>query len=133
MPTSEKLRIDKYLWAIRIFKTRTQSAEACDKSKVKMNGSALKASKAVNIGEEYEIKTEAKKWKIKVTGLLNKRVQFSEAVQYYIDISPKEETDNSVQSSAFYTGKRMSKTGRPDKKQRRSLGDFLISPDPEEE
>ena len=122
----EKLRIDKYLWAIRIFKTRSQASEACDKSKVKMNGNALKASKTVNINEEYEIKTEAKKWTIKVTGLLFNRVQFSEAVQYYINLSKEEEPGSTdVQASAFYTGKRMSKTGRPDKKQRRELDDFM--------
>ncbi len=124
--TKEKLRIDKYLWAIRIFKTRSQAADACEKSKVKMHGKPLKASKSVNLSEEYEIKTEAKKWIIKVTGLLDNRVQFSEAIKYYIDISPEEETDNSqIQTSAFYTGKRMSKTGKPTKKQKRDLEDFM--------
>jgi ribosome-associated heat shock protein Hsp15 len=73
----EKLRIDKYLWAIRIFKTRSLAAEACEKGKVKLNGDSVKASKSVTIGDEYEIKTEAKKWIIKVTALLPNRVQFS--------------------------------------------------------
>ena len=110
----EHLRLDKYLWAIRIFKTRSQAAEACDKNKVKMNGNPLKASKTVNIGDQYEIKTEAKKWVIKVTGLLFNRVAFSEAVKYYIDLSTKEEADSKAgQGSSFYTGKRMSSTGRP--------------------
>ncbi|MFM9500816.1 RNA-binding S4 domain-containing protein, partial [Streptomyces galilaeus] len=81
--TKVKIRIDKYLWAIRLFKTRTLATEACDKGKVKWNGTAVKASKNVHLGEEYEVKTEAKKWVIKVTGLLDARVQYSEAIKYY--------------------------------------------------
>jgi ribosome-associated heat shock protein Hsp15 len=123
--TKEKLRIDKYLWAIRLFKTRTQAAEACDKGKVKMNGNSLKASKTVNVAEEYEVKTEARKWIIKVTGLLHNRVQYTEAVKYYIDLTPAEEIERlQSQTSAFHTGKRLSKIGRPTKKQRRDLDDF---------
>lgn len=126
--TKEKLRLDKYLWAIRIFKTRTLAAEACDKGKVKMNGSALKAAKNVNIGEEYEIKTEARKWVIKVSGLLDHRVQYSEAVNYYIDLTPAEELDQmKFQASSFHTGKRLSKIGRPTKRERRDLNDFFES------
>src|SRR5437763_2016810 len=90
---SEKLRIDKYLWAIRLFKTRTLAGAACDTGKVKHNGVAVKASKQVNIGEEYEIKTEAKRWRIRVSGLLHNRVQYAEAIKYYIDITPAEEIE----------------------------------------
>ena len=72
----EKLRIDKYLWAIRLFKTRSQAADACDKGKVKLQGTNVKASKTVNLAEEYEVKTEARKWVIKVTGLLYNRVAY---------------------------------------------------------
>src|ERR1700679_1643034 len=126
MPEKEKLRIDKYLWAIRLFKTRSQAAEACDKGKVKYNGDAVKAAKQVNINDEYEVKTEAKKWRIKVTGLLHNRVQYAEAIKYYIDITPAEEVERlQFQSASFNTGKRQSKTGRPTKKQRRELGDFF--------
>lgn len=123
--TKEKLRIDKYLWAIRLFKTRSLASEACDKGKIKMNGNSVKASKTVNVGEEYEVKTEARKWIIKVTGLLHSRVQYSEAIQYYIDLTPAEEIERiQTQASAFHTGKRLSKIGRPTKKQRRDLDDF---------
>ena len=91
MPVKEKLRLDKYLWAIRLFKTRTIAATACDTGKVKFDGSQAKASKNVSIGDEYEVKTEAKRWRIKVTGLLEKRVAASEAIKSYIDITPEEE------------------------------------------
>jgi ribosome-associated heat shock protein Hsp15 len=124
--TKEKLRIDKYLWAIRLFKTRAQAADACDKGKVRYNADAIKPSRQVSIGDEYEVKTEARRWRIKVAGLLHTRLQYTEAVKYYIDITPAEEVERlQYQSSSFNTGKRQSKTGRPTKKQRRELGGFL--------
>lgn len=126
MPEKEKLRLDKYLWAIRLFKTRTLAAAACDTGKVKFNGTQAKASKNVNINEEYEIKTEAKRWRIRVSGLLYKRVAFSEAINFYIDITPAEEIERlQYQTASFHTGKRLSKIGRPTKKQRRDIDRFL--------
>jgi ribosome-associated heat shock protein Hsp15 len=121
----EKVRLDKYLWAIRIFKTRTLAATACDHGKIKFAGSAAKASKTVNVGDEYEIKAETRKWVIRVLGIIDKRVQYSEAVKHYEDITPAEEIERlQYEATAFYTGKRNSKIGRPTKKQRRDLEDF---------
>ena len=125
MTEKEKLRLDKYLWAIRLFKTRTMAAAACDTGKVKQAGTSVKAAKNVSIGDEYEVKTEAKKWVIKVTGLLHNRVAYAEAIKYYIDLTPQEELDRlQFQAASFHTGKRQSKIGRPTKKQRRELDDF---------
>ena len=122
----EKLRLDKYLWAIRIFKTRSIASEACDKGKIKYNGDSVKPSRNVHIDDEYEIKTEAKRWRIRVTGLLHNRVQYSEAVKYYIDITPADEIQRlQYQASSFHTGKRLSKVGRPTKKERRDIDGFL--------
>src|SRR4051812_22012659 len=123
---TEKIRLDKYLWAIRLFKTRAQAAEACDKGKVKLNGTSVKASKHVNVGDEFEVKTEAKKWLIKVSGLLDHRVQYSEAIKFYIDLTPEEEVQRlQYQAASFHTGKRQSKIGRPTKKERRDLDDLI--------
>ena len=125
----EKLRLDKYLWSIRLFKTRTLAAAACDTGKVKQNGTSVKAAKSISIGDEYEVKTEAKKWVVKVTGLLHNRVAYSEAINYYIDLSPAEEIDRlQFQAASFHTGKRPSKIGRPTKKQRREMDDFFGDP-----
>jgi len=122
----EKLRLDKYLWAIRLFKTRSMAAAACDSGKVKFDGSQAKASKQVNIGDEYEVKTEAKRWRIKVTDLLYNRVAYSEAIKYYLDITPAEELQRlQYQAASFHTGKRQSKIGRPTKRERRDLDEFL--------
>ena len=80
------------------------------------------------MGDEYDVKTEARRWMIRVTGLLNNRVQYAEAVKYYLDITSPEELERlQSQSAAFYTGKRQSKIGRPTKKQRRDLEDFTDS------
>ena len=122
----EKLRLDKYLWAIRLFKTRSMAAVACDTGKVKFAGASARPSKNVVIGDEYEVKTEAKRWRIKVTGLLYNRVAYSEAIKYYLDITPEEEIQRlQYQAASFHTGKRPSKIGRPTKKERRELDEFL--------
>ena len=126
MSSTEKIRLDKYLWSVRLFKTRSAAAVACDTGKVKFDGIQAKAAKNVNIGDEYEVKTEAKRWRIKVTGLLNKRVAYSEAIKFYMDITPEEELQRlAFQAVSFHTGKRLSKVGRPTKKQRRDLDEFF--------
>ena len=123
---AEKLRIDKYLWAIRMFKTRSQAADACEKGKVKIQGSPVNAARNVVVGDEYEIKAEKRKWVIRVAALLDHRVQHLEAIKYYVDLTPEEEKQRlEYQAAAFFTGKRQSKIGRPTKKERRDLDDFV--------
>lgn len=123
---TNKVRIDKYLWAIRLFKTRSLASQACDAGKVKWQGGAIKASKAVQLNEEYELKHEAGKKIIKVIGIIEQRVGYELAKQQYLDLTPEEDKlITKPLSSSFYTGKRLSKIGRPTKQQRRSLDDFL--------
>jgi ribosome-associated heat shock protein Hsp15 len=123
---TEKLRLDKYLWAIRIFKTRSAAAVACDKGKVKSGGEAVKAARTVKLGDIYEVKTDTRKWLIRVTGLLEHRLQYTEAIKYYEDITPPEEKERlAFQAAVFYSGKRHTKIGRPTKKDRRELDGFM--------
>ncbi len=130
----EKLRIDKYLWSIRVFKSRSIASEACEKGRVKLNSLAVKASKGVSVGEQYEVRTEAKNWVLKVTALLHTRVQYSEAIKFYEDLTPPEDKDlMPYQSESFYTGKRLSKVGRPTKKERRNIEGFTDVEDEIEE
>jgi ribosome-associated heat shock protein Hsp15 len=122
----EKLRLDKYLWSIRVFKSRSLATEAIDKGRVKLNGENVKASRNVVIGDIYEARTEHKNWILKVTQLLDGRLAYAEAIKYYEDLPPVEELERVRQVAAtFQTGKRLSKIGRPTKKNRRDLGDFL--------
>ncbi len=130
MSTNEKIRVDKYLWAIRVFKTRSQASDACDGGKVKLNGNTVKAAKPVAIGDKFEVKTEARKWVIEVVGLIANRVAYTEAVKYYVDTTPEEDKlAPAFVPSVFQTGKRQTKIGRPTKKDRRNLDDFMGTED----
>ncbi len=126
MEEKEKLRIDKYLWSIRIFKTRRIATDACNSGKVKFDQTNVKPAKAVNIGDKYEIRTPDKKWVIEVVSLLHTRKSYEEAIKHYLDLTPPENID-AVQSSAFVynTGKRQSKQGRPTKKEKRNLDNLF--------
>lgn len=122
----EKLRLDKYLWSIRVFKSRSLATEAIEKGRVKLKGENVKASRNVVVGDIYEARTEHKNWVVKVTQLLDGRVAYAEAIHYYEDLTPVEELERVKQVAAtFQTGKRLSKIGRPTKKNRRDLGEFL--------
>jgi ribosome-associated heat shock protein Hsp15 len=130
----EKLRLDKYLWAIRIFKTRTQASGAIDDGKVKCNGATVKPSRIVAIGDQYTIKTPARKWIIDVTGLLYNRAAYEEAIKHYTDLTPEEDKfPPKVMDTSFFTGKRLSKTGKPTKKQRRDRDGFFVDDDSDAE
>ena len=123
---TEKLRVDKYLWAIRMFKTRTQAAEAIDAGKVKLNGQNIKPARATAVGDNYEIRTPDGRKVICVTALLHTRVAYAEAVNHYADVTPTDDQAPTPKMGAvFNTGKRQSRTGRPTKKQRRDLDDFM--------
>ncbi|MBN8672952.1 MAG: RNA-binding S4 domain-containing protein [Chitinophagales bacterium] len=126
MADKEKLRLDKYLWAIRLFKTRSLATTACNSGKVKYEEEQAKPGKNVHLGDVYDVRTEGKRWRIKVLGLLHTRVKYEEAVKYYLDITPEEELERlKYQAASFHTGKRPSKIGRPTKKERRDLDDFM--------
>ena len=79
---ADKLRIDKYLWAIRVFKTRSLATEACKAGKVKLNGQNVKPSGIVKVGETYSIQKGIERKVIKVIGLLERRVDAKTALQY---------------------------------------------------
>lgn len=122
-PTS--VRIDKWLWATRFFKTRSLAAEHCSSGKVKRSGKSIKASTAIKIGDQLLIPTPDGTFKkeVEVTGLYDKRVSAPLAQAAYIDSTPKEtieqakliRAENRVNRQHRKTGDQ----GRMTKKQRR--------------
>lgn len=118
---AESIRIDKYLWAIRAFKTRSQATDACKGGKIKMDGIAAKASRDIKIGDIIEFKVGQLNKKIRVTQILKNRVAASLAVQFYEDLTPAEEYERIQFIHEMKTEIRDRGTGRPSKKDRRDL------------
>jgi ribosome-associated heat shock protein Hsp15 len=124
MPEKEKLRIDKYLWAIRIFKTRTLAADACKAGRVKLDGNNIKPSHEVKVGEIYNISKGIEKKVVKVTGLLENRVDAKTAVNFYEDLTPVQETHGFKSMFQAPVLRRDRGAGRPTKKDRREIDDL---------
>ncbi|MDB5008164.1 MAG: RNA-binding protein [Mucilaginibacter sp.] len=124
MPEKEKLRIDKYLWAIRIFKTRTLAADACKAGRVKLDGQNIKPSHEVKIGETYQVSKGIERKVLKVTGLLENRADAKTVIDFYEDITPVEQTH--AFKSMFHAPilKRDRGAGRPTKRDRREIDDL---------
>ncbi|MCC6251137.1 MAG: RNA-binding S4 domain-containing protein [Bacteroidia bacterium] len=126
------VRIDKYLWAIRIFKTRSEAAEACKEGKVKLNNeTVVKASRVVKPNENYHIKTKAGNVRLQTLKIIDKRVKSEIALTCYIDLTPPEEKERKKLNSVFYFssggGGRGNKQARPTKRDRRLMEKFKDS------
>lgn len=118
---SEKLRIDKYLWCIRVFKTRSLATEACKAGRVKLNGQNIKPSYVVKVGEAYTVQKGVERKVILATGLLERRVDAKTAVQFYEDQTPVEETYAFKSVFQAPVLKRDRGAGRPTKRDRREI------------
>jgi len=121
MPEKEKLRIDKYLWAIRIFKTRSLATEACKAGKVKLDGRNIKPAHEVKIGEIYQVSKGIERKVIKVVGLLENRMDAKSVVNFYADETPVEQTHGYKSMFQAPLLKRDRGTGRPTKRDRREI------------
>lgn len=124
MPVKEKLRIDKYLWSIRLFKTRTLASDACKAGRVKWDGQNIKPAHEVKLGEVYQISKGPDKKIVKVTGLLESRVDAKTAINYYEDITPVEQTPAFKSMFQAPLLKRDRGTGRPTKRDRREIDEL---------
>ncbi|MCE3227580.1 MAG: hslR [Bacteroidetes bacterium] len=120
-----EVRADTYLWAIRMFKSRTIAAEAIKGGKVKLNDDSFKPSHVVKIGEFYSATIGTTKKIIEVTGIIDKRQSFEVAKLNYTDHSPVQDKEEKQQAAFFTVNvKRKKGEGRPTKKDRRDMNDF---------
>lgn len=119
-------RLDKWLWAVRVFKTRSMATDACKKGKIFINGIAAKPSRSVKIGEVIERRESMIIRSFKVTGLLEKRVSAKVAVNYMEEITPPEEFKKLELARTTMIGVRERGTGRPTKKERRDIEKLKI-------
>ncbi|MEN9303925.1 MAG: hypothetical protein RL264_2354 [Bacteroidota bacterium] len=119
-----KLRWDKYLWCVRLSKTRSQAAELISKGKVRVNGEQIKPAREVKIGEVVGIQRNSAVFSYKVLALLDKRVGAPLVKDYLVDVTPEEEIEKYKNYKAAQNIYRET-DGKPTKKDRRELDRFL--------
>lgn len=122
----KEIRVDRWLWNVRLFKSRTKANRACKKKKVKINNDTAKPSSNVKHGDIILFKKGAYTLTVKVLSILKTRRSYSIAKECYEDITPPEEYEK--YKNWFYnpetTEQRPRGAGRPTKKDRRELDDF---------
>ena len=123
----EEVRIDKYLWAIRVYKTRSEATDACNGGKVRLNGVDPKPSKAVRPGDMIVIRKGAVTYTYKVLALVDKRQGAKLVPQYAENLTPNEEMDKLHAPVETFFLKRDRGAGRPTKKDRRQMDELWDS------
>lgn len=119
------LRIDKYTWAVRLTKTRSQASELIAKGKIRVNSVEVKPSRDVKVGDVIQVHKNSAVFSYNVLELLEKRVGPKLVSIYLEDFTPIEEVEKYKTYQEAQKVYRDMGSGRPSKKDRRSLGDFL--------
>jgi len=122
----EKTRIDKWLWTVRIFKSRSMATQACKSGKVKVNNAKCKPARSIVGGEHISVDKNGLKLQFKILEILKSRVAYAIAKDCYEDLTPAEEIEK---FRAFYHRRRAGEDrdrglGRPTKRDRRAIENF---------
>lgn len=125
MQAPEAVRVDKWLWAVRLFKTRTLATEACRAGHVTSNGENVKPAREVKIGETFSVRINPIVRTVKVLALLDKRVGPKLVADYMEDQTPASEYLKQMQAREGALLKRERGAGRPTKRDRREIEGLL--------
>jgi len=120
MLIDKQIRVDKWLWAVRIFKTRNQASEACKKGRILIREQPVKPSRVLRINDIIQVKRPPVVYSFKVTGLLAKRLSARLVKDYIEDITPELELEKLKVRETFFIS-RDKGSGRPTKKERRTM------------
>ena len=123
-----EVRIDKWMWATRIFKTRTIAVEACKKNRVMINDVAVKPSRMIKIGDIIQVRKPPVTYSFKVLGLTQNRMGAKLVPEYLENITPPEQYEILELNKISGFINRARGTGRPTKKDRRNLDEFQETP-----
>lgn len=124
MALTDSIRIDKWLWAVRIYKTRSQAAEACKKGRILMGGMEVKPSREIKPGDTILVRKLPVIYTYKVLQLVENRLPAPRVKEFAEDATSQEELDKlQVRETVFF--RRDRGTGRPTKKERRLLDDIF--------
>ena len=122
---AENVRVDKWLWAVRLFKTRSQSTEACKKGHVSIGQLPIKPSRIIHPGEILRVRKAPIVRSFKVLALVEKRMSAKLTVDFVEDVTPTEELELLEMQKNMKWTTRERGTGRPTKKDRREIDDFF--------
>jgi len=117
----DSIRIDKWLWAVRLFKTRTQASDACRGGKIKIAGQNTKPSREIKEGEEIDVQLATIRKKVRVKQLLKNRVAAKLVDDYLEDLTSPEEYEKMEMMKQLNYERRERGKGRPTKKERRTI------------
>lgn len=118
-------RIDKWLWSVRIYKTRSLATEACHKGHISIDGSAVKAARMIKVGDIVEVRKNPITYRYKIVGLPASRVGAKVLDQYIEDQTPEQEIIKLDLMRADINGRRDPGSGRPTKRDRRLLDQWM--------
>lgn len=122
---AENVRVDKWLWAVRVFKTRSQATEVCRKGHVLIDNLPVKPSRILHRGEIVQVRKPPLVRSFKVLELAEKRMSAKLAINFMEDVTPPEELEIQEMQKNMRWITREKGTGRPTKKERRDLDDFF--------
>jgi ribosome-associated heat shock protein Hsp15 len=120
MLIDREVRVDKWLWAVRVFKTRSQATEACRKGRVSIEGQPVKPSRVLKIKDVVKVWKSPVTYSYRVLGLLGKRLSAKAIQEFAENITPVEELDKLKMRDSFYIVRDRG-AGRPTKKERRTI------------
>jgi ribosome-associated heat shock protein Hsp15 len=118
-------RIDKFLWSVRLYKSRSTATEACRKGRITVAGQPVKPAHMVNIGTTILVRKPPVTYTYVVTALPSSRVGSKLVIEYISDLTPEEEKNRIKPESGKFFGYRPHGTGRPTKRERRDIENFL--------
>ena len=125
MKDTNEERADKFLWSVRLYKTRSVASDACKKKQVLLGEAILKPSKMLKVGDEFKIKHPPVYKVYRIKQILHNRVGAKLVPDYLEDITPQEYIDTLDVINKNVSLKRDRGTGRPTKKERRDLSDYF--------
>lgn len=119
------LRIDKFVWFVRLAKTRSVASDLVQKGKIKLNGLQVKSSREVKIGDYIQIVRHTAIFEFKILNVLDKRIGSKFVCEYILDVTQSEEIEKLKVYQAAQSGYRQYGTGKPTKHDRQNIEDFL--------
>lgn len=122
---ADGVRIDKWLWAVRLFKTRSDAAEACKSNRVTVNGATVKPAREVRVGEVVSVRRMPVVYSFRVLELVANRQPAREVPRYIEDVTPADELAKLEMARAGAFAVRDRGMGRPTKKERRDIEELL--------